>query len=218
MTATILITGFGPFPGAPFNPTGPLIMELAQRRHPAFANARRLAHVFPVSYEAVDRELPALLTAAEPDALIMFGLAGRANHVRVETRARNARSRLMPDVGGEVPLTTTIAPGAPATMPLRTPVRRLVLAARAVGVPAAPSHDAGRYLCNYLCWRAAEAVRSGRPRLIAFVHVPPLHRAGIRSRASPMTLDDLAQAGEAILRAALAACRPPSGASNPACF
>ena len=26
MTATILITGFGPFPGAPYNPTGPLVM------------------------------------------------------------------------------------------------------------------------------------------------------------------------------------------------
>ena len=61
MTATILITGFGPFPGAPFNPTEPLAMELARRRHPAFANVRRVAHVFPVSYAAIDRELPALL-------------------------------------------------------------------------------------------------------------------------------------------------------------
>ena len=74
MTATILITGFGPFPGAPYNPTGPLVIELARRRHPAFANVRRVAHVFPVSYEAVDRELPALLKRERPDALIMSGL------------------------------------------------------------------------------------------------------------------------------------------------
>jgi pyrrolidone-carboxylate peptidase len=72
MTATILITGFGPFPGAPYNPTGPLVSELARRRHPAFANVRRVAHVFPVSYEAVDRELPALLKRERPDALIML--------------------------------------------------------------------------------------------------------------------------------------------------
>ena len=76
MTATILITGFGPFPGAPYNPTGPLVSELARRRHPAFVNVRRVAHIFPVSYEAVDRELPALLKRERPDALIMFGLAG----------------------------------------------------------------------------------------------------------------------------------------------
>ncbi|HEY6994382.1 MAG TPA: pyroglutamyl-peptidase I [Xanthobacteraceae bacterium] len=205
MTTTILITGFGPFPGAPFNPTEPLAAELARRRHPAFANVRRVAHVFQVSYEAVDRELPALLARERPDVLIMFGLAGRAEHVRIETRARNALTRLIPDAGGAVPVTTTIVPGAPATMPLRAPVQRLVSAARAAGVPTAPSHDAGRYLCNYLCWRAAEASRNGAPRLVAFIHLPRLRPARIWSRERPLTLDDLTRAGEAILRAAIAA-------------
>src|SRR4051794_30747683 len=96
MTATILITGFGPFLGAPYNPTGPLVSELARRRHPAFANVRRVAHVFPVSYEAVDRELPALLKRERPDALIMFGLAVRARQMRIEMRARNAVTRMLP--------------------------------------------------------------------------------------------------------------------------
>jgi len=205
MPATILITGFGPFPGAPFNPTEPLAVELARRRHPAFADVRRVAHVFPVSYEAVDRELPALLARERPDALIMFGLAGRTKHVRVETRARNALSRLLPDVSGELPVATTIAPGAPATLPLHAPVRRLVLAARAVGVPAAASYDAGRYLCNYLCWRAAEAAKTGVPRLVTFIHVPRLPRTQGHWRQPQLTFDDLALAGEAILRTALAA-------------
>ena len=70
MTATILITGFGPFPGAPFNPTEPLAVELARRPHPAFANVRRVAHVFRVSYEAVDRELPALIAREKPQAFV----------------------------------------------------------------------------------------------------------------------------------------------------
>ena len=30
MAVTILVTGFGPFPGAPFNPTGPLVKQLAR--------------------------------------------------------------------------------------------------------------------------------------------------------------------------------------------
>jgi pyroglutamyl-peptidase len=172
MTATILITGFGPFPGAPYNPTGPLVIELARRRHPAFANVRRVAHVFPVSYEAVDRELPALLKRERPDALIMFGLAVRAKQIRVEMRARNAITRTVPDVSGSIPLAATILPGAAPTLPLRSPAQRLLSAARATGVPVALSRDAGRYLCNYLCWRAAEAARAGAPRLVAFVHVP----------------------------------------------
>ena len=92
-TFSILITGFGPFPGAPFNPTEVLAQELAQRRHPAFINVRRAFHVFTVSYDAVDREMPALLESHRPDALIMFGLALRTKHVRIETLARNVLAR-----------------------------------------------------------------------------------------------------------------------------
>ena len=207
MTATILITGFGPFPGAPFNPTEPLAVELARRRHPAFANVRRVAHVFRVSYEAVDRDLPALIAREKPQAFVMFGLAGRTKHVRIETRARNVLTRLVPDADGQIPAATTIVPGAPVALSLRAPTHRLLMAARTTGVPAALSHDAGSYLCNYLCWRAAEAGRGGGPRLIAFVHVPQVRRAQVRSRWPALTLDDLTQAGEAIVRAALAAAR-----------
>ena len=207
MTTTILITGFGPFPGAPYNPTGPLVGELARRRHPAFANVRRVAHVFPVSYEAVDRELPALLKRERPDALIMFGLAVRARQMRIEMRARNAVTRMLPDVSGRIPLAATILPGGPPTVPLRSPAQRLLSAALATGVPVALSRDAGHYLCNYLCWRAAEAAGTGTPSLIAFVHVPTVRRASSQSRRDLLTLDKLIDAGEAILRAAVGAAR-----------
>ena len=207
MVTTILITGFGPFPGAPFNPTEPLVLALARRRHPS-ANVRRVAHIFRVSYEAVDRELPALLAREEPDVLVMFGLANRTKHVRIETRAHNACSRRLPDVGGHVPVTATIVPDAPATLPLRVPGQRLVAAARAAGVPAALSRDAGRYLCNYLCWQAAAATGAGAPRLAAFIHVPIVRRSHASQQRRPaLTLDDLIRAGEAIVQAAMATAR-----------
>ncbi|HYY36722.1 MAG TPA: pyroglutamyl-peptidase I [Xanthobacteraceae bacterium] len=207
MTATILITGFGPFPGAPFNPSEPLALDLAQRRHPAFASVRRVAHVFPVTYDAVDRELPALIAREKPAALVMFGLAARTKHVRIETRARNVLTRVVPDAAGQIPAAASIAPGAPITLPLRAPAQRLLMAALATGVPAALSHDAGHYLCNYLCWRAAEAARAGVLRLAAFIHVPGLRRAQVKLRGPALTFDDLTRAGEAIVRTALAAAR-----------
>jgi len=207
MTATILITGFGPFPGAPFNPSEPLALELARGRHPAFASVRRVAHVFPVTYDAVDRELPALIAREKPAALVMFGLAARTKHVRIETRARNVLTRIVPDADGQIPLAATIAPGAPITLPLRAPAQRLLMAALATGVPAALSRDAGHYLCNYLCWRAAEAARAGVLRLAAFIHVPGVRRVQVQPRPPALTLDDLAEAGEAIVRAAVAAAR-----------
>src|ERR1700692_4528018 len=96
---TILVTGFGPFPGAPYNPTAPLVARLARLRRPALADVTIVPHVFSTSYTAVDRELPRLIARHKPDALLMFGLAARTRLLRIETRARNALA-LLPDAGG----------------------------------------------------------------------------------------------------------------------
>jgi len=141
----------------------------------------------------------------------MFGLAARARHIRIETRARNALNCTVSDAAGCRPLASVIAPEAPASLALRTSAQRLVVAARAAGAPAVLSGDAGGYLCNYLCWRASETTRAaGAPRLVAFVHVPALrrtHPSQSRRRQPPFSADDLIRVGEAIVLAALAAAR-----------
>jgi pyroglutamyl-peptidase len=169
---TILITGFGPFPGAPYNPTIKLVERLTRLRRPALAEVRIVGHVFATSYGAVDRDLPALIAEHRPDALLMFGLAARTKFIRIETRARNALA-LLPDASGKVLRRGTIAPGGPLDRRMPAPQHRLLAAARTAHVPVRLSRDAGRYLCNYLCWRASE---SGGPRLAAFVHVPLVKR------------------------------------------
>ncbi len=175
-TLTLLITGFGPFPGAPFNPTDRLVRHLARLRRPALADVTLVGHVFETGYAAVDRDLPRLVAEHRPDAILMFGLASRAKRLRIETRARNALA-LLPGVDGKALRRSVIAPGSPAALPLPAPAQRLLRATLTAHVPARLSRDAGRYLCNYLCWRAAEAVASGNgPRLAAFVHVPPVAR------------------------------------------
>jgi len=88
----VLITGFGPFPGAPLNPSATLAKALARRRRPAFAALDRAVHIFETTYGSVDRELPKLL-AQKPDIVLMFGVAGRRRQLCVETRARNALCR-----------------------------------------------------------------------------------------------------------------------------
>lgn len=179
---TILITGFGPFPGAPYNPTIRLVERLTALRRPALAGIDIVGHVFETSYAAVDRDLPALIAEHNPDALLMFGLAARTRYIRIETRARNALA-LLPDASGAVLRRGVIAPGGPLDRTMPAPSPRLLAAARTAGVPVKLSRDAGRYLCNYLCWRASE---SGGPRLAAFVHVPLVRRpysARIRKEA-----------------------------------
>jgi pyroglutamyl-peptidase len=203
---TLLVTGFGPFPGAPFNPTAALVQSLARRRRPALANVTVTAHVFPTGYAAVDRELPMLIARHRPDALVMFGLALRTKALRVETRARNSVS-LLPDAGAQAPTRHAIVSHAPMAPALPAPVHRLRAALRAARVPAALSHDAGRYLCNYLAWRGIEAARQpGGPRLAAFIHVPPVARKARRQTGKRrLALADLVRAGEGLLLAALAA-------------
>jgi pyroglutamyl-peptidase len=200
---TILVTAFGPFPGAPFNPTTPLVKRLARLRRPALTDVKIVPHVFATSYEAVARELPRLIERHKPDTLLMFGLAPRTRNLRIETRARNALA-LSPDARGARPRGRAIAVGAPATLAMPTPARRLLAAARAARVPAALSRDAGHYLCNYLCWQAA---RRG-PRIAAFVHVPNIPRKPLRrGRNRHLTLDHLARAGSRLLAEIAAAAR-----------
>jgi len=210
----VLLTGFGPFPGAPFNPTATLVRLLARRRGATLPGVRVAAHVFSTSYAAVDRELPMLIARERPAAILMFGLAGRTRHLRIETCARNARSLRVEDAAGFIPAEGSIEPDGPKLLRLRSPVAQFLAAARDAGVVAAPSRDAGDYLCNYLCWRASRIAQRGRrPRIVAFIHVPPVRPvvlAPVRSFRRPAsTLGDLLAAGEAILNAAIAAARRP---------
>ena len=208
MSLTILVTGFGPFPGAPFNPTGLLAQRATRARRPALADVKIITHIFPTSYAAVDRELPSLIAKHKPDALLMFGLAPRARELRVETRARNTLA-LLPDAGGASLGRRTIEIGKPASIKLRTPDRALLAVLRGLRPRATLSRDAGRYLCNYLCWRASETASiSTRPRFTTFIHVPPVRRGPRRKRDKALaSLNDLTVAGTRALVALIAAAR-----------
>jgi pyroglutamyl-peptidase len=196
----ILVSGFGPFPGAPYNPTQPLVARLLRLRRPALSDVELIGHIFPVTYGDVDRQLPDLLAKHRPHALLMFGLASRTAHVRVETRARNAVSVLWPDAGHTLIRKGSISGGADAKM-FGSHTARLLRAAMATGVDIRASRDAGSYLCNYLSWRAVEAThRDDGPNLAAFVHVPLIARGAQRSAATHrVTLEELVDAGEAML-------------------
>ena len=200
----VLITGFGPFPGAPFNPSAALAKALARRRRPALAGIERSTHVFATTYASVDRDLPKLFAQKQkPDIVLMFGVAGRRRQLCIETRARNAVSLLFPDAGGYRPRHGVIKLRGPAALTGNAPFARL---AGAVGTRL--SRDAGRYLCNYVYWRALEQVRGARP-LVQFVHIPPVDAKPRPRRGSKKTptLAQLLQPAEALLIALIAASR-----------
>ena len=131
----------------------------------------------------------------------MFGLASRTPYLRIETRARNAVTTLWPDAD-HARRKGSIAPDADAVT-FGPHTAKMLRAAEGTGIDARASRDAGSYLCNYLSWRAIEAVNANDgPRLAAFVHVPLIARDGASRRKGAIhrvTLEELVDAGEAML-------------------
>lgn len=214
---TILIAGFGRFRGSPVNPSGIVALRLARRRRPALDRTKRIGHVFATRYAAVDRELPALLAHERPDLVVLFGVGGRSRLLRVEELARNRVSVLLADAGRDRPPAPAISRGAAAR---RNPIapQRLVMAARAAGVAATGSRNAGTYLCNYAYWRALDHVGTpDGPTATIFIHVPPVRGKARRRAAAPRparakpTIDDLVRAGEAILLVMMSLARARHG-------
>ncbi len=203
----VILAGFGPFPGAPFNPSALVVQALARRRRPALAGIERSTHIFATTYAAVDRDMPELF-AAQPDIVLMFGLAGRRRAVCIETRARNAVSVLFPDASGYRPKSGLIAAGKPWSRRGNAPFARFLGAVRPLGIPVRLSRDAGRYLCNYAYWRAPERSRDGGP-LVQFIHIPPIRLDPRRRRSKKrfISLQALLAAAEAMLIALSAASR-----------
>jgi pyroglutamyl-peptidase len=138
----------------------------------------------------------------------MFGLAARRRHICIETRARNARSLVFPDVGGSRAERAAIETGPARELKGSAPFALLLAAVRRTALPARLSRDAGTYLCNYAYWRALQRVRDNYP-LVQFVHIPSIavapRRGAFKRRASP--LSRLVTAGENLLIALLAARR-----------
>ncbi len=193
---TILITGFGPFPGAPTNPTMRLARHLGRVRRMAFTDMHREVRLLPTTWAMLDA-VPRTVDAVRPEAVLMFGLAGRRRRVTPEARAMNRASPLRVDAEGSPPRERMLARGAPFARPGVLSAVRMMVALRRAGLPAAVSRDAGDYLCNGLFWRMLE---TGVPCI--FVHVPRPVRPALprgRLKRSRPTARGLEKAAEVAL-------------------
>lgn len=170
MSGHLLITGFGPFPGMPRNPAGALARRLGGsiRLRLALGGPPRVL-VLPTTYAAIQAELaPAL--ARKPAAVLMIGVASRAERMRVEARAQNRGSVLYPDAAGRPAARLSLDPRGPTVRKSPHAARALAIVRRH-GLDVRASIDAGRYLCNAGYFFALAA---GCP--VLFVHIPPLPR------------------------------------------
>jgi pyroglutamyl-peptidase len=91
--------------------------------------------------------------------------------------------------------------GGPAAYWGTLPVVEVVSALLAAGVPAAPSPDAGGYVCNHVFYGLMHLIATERPDLRGgFVHVPCLPEQVTATGGPSMGLDTLARAVEVVVQ------------------
>lgn len=199
-TATVLLTGFGPFPGVPANQTKRLVTRLAAIARRRWPGLHVVTLVLPTEWVRAPLAVEAALDRWQPDVALHFGVSGAASSFDVECRALN-HARPIRDAAGYLPSASELSDGG---RHLRGHGHALPLLAglRRNGHRARLSDDAGGYLCNAVYYHSLRHARLHAPgRVVAFVHIPKRQRADFKLGGALTLLDAaLAAGGPALAR------------------
>ena len=165
----LLITGFDPFGGESRNPSREAVMALPAVIGDYTLTKLEIPTVFGLAAETV------LKAAAElaPDAILCVGQAGGRAAITPEVVAINLREASIPDNHGNQPRNTPVVENAPAAYFSTLPVRDMVEAVKAAGIPCALSYSAGAFVCNDLLYTLLHRY-DGTDVRVGFVHIPYL--------------------------------------------
>ena len=167
----VFLTGFGPFPGVPENPSAWLAETLAKQASAPELDGEILARTLPTEWKATAL-MPRVYAALQPHVMIHFGVSQRAQAFRIE---RSAFNRTVPriDATGALPSDPVIHPEGPDRVDTALPAEALAAHLKSCGLPAMASRFAGRYVCNYLYYHSLDWARRHRSAcLVLFVHIP----------------------------------------------
>lgn len=174
---TILVSGFQPFGGQEVNPALEAVRALPEQ----IGGARIERVEVPVTYRQAFEPVCAAIEEVEPQAVVCVGQAAGRSCVTVERVAINVDDCEQPDNAGTIRCDVPIDEAGPAAYFATLPVRDMVRAIEAAGLPAAVSDSAGTYVCNHLMYLVLDHAARKRPGMLGgFVHVPLLHEQVIR--------------------------------------
>ena len=190
----VLVTGFEPFGGSTVNPSQQLVDAL---------DGDVATAVLPVSYERAAETLRGAVAGHRPDVVIAFGQADGRTGISVERFAHNLDEATTTDNDEASGSGLPIDPDGPAAYPSTLPVDDIVAALRGEGIPAAPSRDAGGFLCNHVFYVLMGLLERERPEARGgFVHVPLLPEQALDNDAASMPLEALIRAARIIVATA----------------
>jgi len=169
---SILLTGFGAFPGVDTNATAELVPQLAAEARRRFPGHEILEAVLPVEWLLAPQRLQELVRDASPRLALHFGVSSAATGFQIELVGRNL-CEARHDAAGKLPVTAQLVASGPAILASTLPAEHIVRRLQRAGLPCCTSNDAGGYLCNALLYHSlTSAHASPEPFLSGFVHLP----------------------------------------------
>lgn len=173
MTTDVLLTGFAPFEGAAVNESWEAVRPAARSLRDSGLTVEVLE--LPVEFGRAGDVLAEAVRAHRPRLVIAVGLAAGRTGITPERVAVNVRDARIPDNAGASPIDEPVAPGGPVGYFSTLPLKAMVAALAADGVPGSVSQTAGTYVCNDVFY-ALQHLLATQDALVGirggFVHVP----------------------------------------------
>lgn len=195
---TVLLTGFAPFGGETSNPSWEAVQALAGK---SVRGHRIVARCLPCVFGASLRELRAAIRETRPALVLCVGQAGGRAQLSLERIAINIDDARIPDNDGARPIDEPVVAGGPAAYFSDLPIKAMLVALRAAGIPAEVSQTAGTYVCNHVFYGLMHALRRSPGVRGGFVHIPYSPAQAALHPGAPSLAIEVVSAG---LRIALA--------------
>lgn len=166
------MTGFEPFGRLAVNPSEALAKAVDGRE---VGECVIRGVTLPVHHTEAARTVARLVTEVDPLAVVHLGLAEGRARIGLERAALNVMDYPLPDAAGYEARDEPCVPGGPPAYFSTLPLRAILAALTAEGIPAYISDSAGTYLCNQTLYATLHLIREqDRPPAAGFVHVPLL--------------------------------------------
>jgi pyroglutamyl-peptidase len=185
---TILLTGFEPFGGEHSNPSWEAVRRLDGKH--LHDGSRIVTALLPCAFGAALDSLSAKIRLVAPQLVVCVGQAGGRADLTIERVAINVDDAPIPDNLGCRPIDARIVADGPVGYFSSLPLKAIVQALHAKGIPASVSQTAGTYVCNHVFYGLMHMASSRHAiQQAGFVHIPYLpEQAAAHPGAPSMSL------------------------------
>jgi pyroglutamyl-peptidase len=164
----VLLTGFEPFGGASFNPSGAVVQEIG--RH-GIDGVEIITAVLPVEFKRSAEILIDLIKTHQPSVVISLGQAEGRDFIGPEQVAINLADARIADNAGVKLENQKVDPNEADGYFSTLPIRAIVDAISALGINANISYSAGAFICNEIFFTAQSFLQASTV-ISGFIHLP----------------------------------------------